>query len=56
MKRTALYRSSVARVIDATRGGGSSDEGGHGSNGEESELGEHFKEWLVVVGLGKLVY
>ena len=42
-KRTALDGSGVARVFDATiRGRGSSDEGGHGGNGEESDFGEHF--------------
>ena len=44
IKRTALDRSGVARVLDATvtRGRSSSDEGGHGGNGEESDFGEHF--------------
>ena len=43
MKHTALDGSGVARVVDAIAGGGgSSNEGGHGGNGEESDFGKHF--------------
>jgi hypothetical protein len=55
-KRTALDGSGVARVLDVTGGGRSSDEDGHGGNGEESDFGEHFKGLLVVVvRIGKLI-
>jgi hypothetical protein len=39
--RTALHFAGVARVGD-TAIGRANDEEGHGGNGKESELGEHF--------------
>jgi hypothetical protein len=41
MKRTALDGPGIAGVSNGSWGGSSSDEGGHGGNGEESDFGEH---------------
>ena len=42
LARTALNRSAVARVLDATGSGSSGDKDSHGGGEEDSNFGEHF--------------